>query len=169
MIILNALGALLSYPTDELRRALPDIAGIVAQSPLLETREREGLLALIRDLAEGELLDREERYVELFDRGSATSLNLFEHLHGDSRERGPAMAALKDVYERAGFDLTARELPDHLPVLLEYLSRRDLAEARAMLSDCAPLVAGIAEALRARRSPYAAVPQALLAIAGAAP
>ena len=80
----------------------------------------------------------EERYVDLFDRGRSLSLHLFEHLHGESRDRGEAMVDLKRIYERAGFDLSARELPDYLPVVLEYLSCREIAEARAMLADCAP-------------------------------
>jgi len=94
---------------------------------------------------------------------------LFEHLHGDSRDRGEAMVDLKAIYARAGFDLSTSELPDYLPVVLEYLSCRDLAEGRAMLADCAHILATIARALIARRSRYAAVLQALLVIAGEAP
>jgi nitrate reductase delta subunit len=169
MIVLRALGALLSYPRDELRRALPEIADAVRASPLVAARERERLLALIDDLADGELLEKEERYVELFDRGRATSLHLFGHLHGDGRERGAAMVDLKRLYERAGFELSARELPDYLPVVLEYLSCRDLAETREMLADCAHILKAIAGALIARGSAYAAVLQALVVIAGEAP
>src|SRR5208282_6135006 len=95
------------------------------------------------------------------------SLHLFEHLHGDSRDRGEAMVDLKRIYERAGFDLSARELPDYLPVVLEYLSCRDLAEARLMLADCAHILTTIGRSLVARRSRYAAVLQALIIIAGA--
>ena len=115
------------------------------------------------------LLEADERYVDLFDRGRALSLHLFEHLHGDSRDRGEAMVDLKRIYERAGFELSARELPDYLPVLLEYLSCRDLAEARAMLADCAHILMTIGRSLIARRSRYAAVPQALIVIAGESP
>src|SRR5215475_7209977 len=168
MIVLRALSALLSYPRDDLRQALPEIADAIHNSPLVATREREGLMALIEELAAGDLLETEERYVELFDRGRATSLNLFEHLHGESRDRGDAMVELRRLYDRAGFELTTRELPDHLPVVLEYLSCRDLAETRAMLGDCAHLLRRIAEALVARGSDYAAVLQALLVIAGEA-
>ena len=98
--------------------------------------------------------------------GRALSLHLFEHLHGDSRDRGEAMVDLKQLYVRAGFALSTSELPDFLPVVLEYLSCRDIGEARAMLADCAPILATIARSLIARRSCYAAVLQALLVIAG---
>jgi nitrate reductase delta subunit len=97
------------------------------------------------------------------------SLHLFEHLHGDSRDRGEAMVDLKHLYARAGFDLSTSELPDYLPVVLEYLSCREISEARAMLSDCAHILAVIGRSLLARRSRYAAVIQALLVIAGEQP
>ena len=166
MIVLRAFSALLSYPRDELLQALPEIADVIRASPLVAPRERKSLLVLIDELARGELLEMEERYVELFDRGRATSLNLFEHLHGEGRERGDAMVELKRVYERTGFELSTCELPDHLPVVLEYLSCRDLAETKDMLSDCAHILKKLATALLARSSAYAAVPQALLVIAG---
>ena len=169
MIVLRALSALLSYPTAELGQALPEIADAVTSSPLIAPRERAGIVTLIDALAGRDLMDAEQRYVELFDRGRATSLHLFEHLYGDSRERGDAMVELKRIYERAGFALTTNELPDYLPVLLEYLSCRDVAEARDMLSDCAHILKRIAEALIARDSLYAAVLQALLVVAGEKP
>lgn len=169
MLLFRALSALLSYPSRDMRQALPEIADVVRSTPLLAPRERGGLLELIAELGSGDLLKAEERYVDLFDRGRALSLHLFEHLHGDSRDRGEAMVDLKRVYERAGFDLSARELPDYLPVLLEYLSCRDLAEAREMLGDCAHILRTIGRSLIARRSRYAAVLQALLVIAGEGP
>ena len=94
---------------------------------------------------------------------------MFEHLHGESRDRGEAMVELKQLYEEAGFELSARELPDYLPVVLEYLSCRDLAEAREMLADCAHILTTIGRSLVARRSRYAAVLQALIVIAGESP
>ena len=115
-------------------------------------------------LVDGDLLEAEERYVGAFDRGRATSLHLFEHLYGDGRDRGAAMVDLKRLYERAGFTLATSELPDYLPVLLEYLSCRDLAGARDMLSDCVHILRRIADVLIARDSAYAAVLQALLSL-----
>lgn len=169
MLIFRAFSALLSYPREDMRQALPEIAEVVSASPLVGARERELLLALIREIGDGEQLAAEERYVDLFDRGRALSLHLFEHVHGDGRDRGAAMVELKTLYADAGFELTASELPDYLPVVLEYLSLRDLAEARDMLADCAHVLASIARSLLARQSRYAAVLQALLVIAGEKP
>ena len=127
MLVFKAFSALLSYPGEEMRQALPEIAEVVRASAIVAARERDALLALIDEVGEGSLLAAEERYVDLFDRGRALSLHLFEHLHGDGRDRGAAMVELKALYAAAGFELTASELPDYLPVVLEYLSLRDLA------------------------------------------
>ncbi len=169
VIEFKAFSALLSYPTEDLRQALPEIAAAIRSSSLVGERERDRLSALIDEIGAGDLLDAEERYVALFDRSRATSLHLFEHLYGDSRDRGDAIVDLKRIYERAGFMLATSELPDYLPILLEYLSCRDGAEARDMLSDCAHILKKIAEALIARDSAYAAVVQALIVIAGEQP
>ena len=143
----KAFSALLSYPQADMLAALPEIADIVRTSPLIGQRERQGLLELVEDLATGDVLEAEERYVDLFDRGRALSLNLFEHLHGDSRDRGTAMVDLKQLYEASGFELATRELPDFLPVVLEYLSRRNMDEARELLTDCAHILKSIARAM----------------------
>jgi nitrate reductase delta subunit len=169
MLVFRALSALISYPSQDMREALPELADAIGATPLVAARERQGLLELIDGLGHGDLLEAEERYVDLFDRGRALSLHLFEHVHGDSRDRGKAMVDLKRLYAQAGFALSTGELPDYLPVVLEYLSCRDVSEARALLADCAPILATIARSLIARRSRYAAVLQALLVIAGESP
>lgn len=169
MIVLRALAALLSYPREEIRQALPEIAEVIRSSRLIAKRQQQDLLELVEVLGAGDLLETEARYVDVFDRGRSTSLNLFEHLHGDGRERGDAMVELMELYRRAGFELSTPELPDFLPVVLEYLSCRNLAEAQALLSDCAHILERLGRALIARRSPYAAVPQALLTLAGERP
>jgi nitrate reductase delta subunit len=169
MLIFKALSALLSYPSEDMRQALPEIVGVLGISPLVAGREREELLDLVEEIGHGDLLAAEERYVDLFDRGRALSLHLFEHLHGESRDRGAAMVELQELYAAAGFELVTSELPDYLPVVLEYLSLRDLAEARELLADCAPILSAICRSLLARQSRYAAVPQALLVIAGEKP
>jgi nitrate reductase delta subunit len=166
MIVLRALGALLSYPREEIRQALPEIAEAMRASELIPAHQREGLLTLIDELRTDDLLRVEERYVELFDRGRAASLHLFEHLHGEGRDRGQAMVDLKRLYERAGYELSSRELPDYLPVVLEYLSCRDLRETRELLGDCAHILRRIGQSLIARGNSYATVLQALLVIAG---
>lgn len=169
MIALRALAALLSYPDPDLRLALPEIADTLRTASRIPRADRDALMALIEEITAADQLDAEERYVALFDRGRSTSLNLFEHLHGDARDRGQAMVELKQMYERAGFTLTTNELPDHLPVLLEYLSERNPTEVKDVLGDCAHIVRSIGEALLKRESRYAAVPQAILRIAGEPP
>ena len=165
-ITFKALSALLAYPSAELVAALPEIAEIVGREPRLPAADKVALRELARELAAGDLLDLQEAYVSLFDRGRTTSLHLFEHVHGDSRERGQAMVDLKEIYARAGFVLSANELPDYLPALLEYLSQRPAEEAKAMLGDCAHILRAVGEALQQRASAYAAVFAAALALAG---
>ncbi len=169
MIVLRALGALLSYPQDEVWQALPEIAEAIRTSKIIAVPQRDDLLAVVAELRASDLLHAEERYVDLFDRGRAASLHLFEHLHGDGRDRGQAMVDLKRLYEQAGYELSSRELPDYLPVVLEYLSCRDLAETRELLGDCAHILRQIGQSLIARGSRYAALLQALLVIAGEDP
>jgi len=163
---LKALGVLLAYPTADLRNALPDIAAALETDPRLPKPALAAVGELIAELSGSDTMDLEERYVALFDRGRLTSLNLFEHVHGESRDRGPAMVDLKQLYQRAGYQLSTRELPDYLPALLEFLSLQPGAEARETLGDCAHILRQIGEALRDRDSRYSAVFAALLAWIG---
>lgn len=163
---LRALGALLTYPGPELRAALPEIGSGLAGARHLPRASRERLARLVAWMLATDGLDLEGAYVAQFDRGRATSLNLFEHVHGESRDRGMAMVELKEIYANAGYALAAGELPDYLPVVLEYLSCRGRDEARAMLGDCAHVLRNVGETLRRRDSAYAAVFDALLAVAG---
>ncbi len=109
------------------------------------------------------------RYVETFDRGRATSLHLFEHVHGDSRDRGPAMIDLAQTYEKAGLFLSPEELPDHLCVVLEFASTQPPQVAQSFLGEVAHLLNAIFSALLQRESPYAAVIAAVLEMAGEKP
>jgi len=117
-------------------------------------------------LLSGDPLDTEAVYVQLFDRGRATSLHLFEHVHGDSRDRGPAMIDLAQTYDKAGLYLAPGELPDYLPVVLEFVSTQPPREARAFLSEMAHIFNAIFSALQQRQSAYASVIGALLELAG---
>lgn len=164
--ILRALAALLAYPDAELRAALPEIANILRIAKSFDAKLCDQLLALVDELGQGELLDAEARYVELFDRGRATSLNLFEHVHGDGRQRGPAMLELRERYQRIGLEQSSNELPDHLPVLLEYLSCCEADETPELLGECAHVLRKLGNSLNHRGSRYAAVLAALLALAG---
>jgi nitrate reductase delta subunit len=162
----KVLGALLSYPTAELIAALPDLHAVLVEEGLVDCAGRTALRSLMSGMAGQDVIDVEEAYVATFDRGRATSLHLFEHVHGESRDRGQAMVDLQQIYARAGLQLAAHELPDYLPALLEFLSFRPLPEAKEMLRDCAHVLRAIGEALATRGSPHAAVLASLLAIAG---
>ena len=168
MIVLRALGALLTYPRPELLAALAEIREVLVNSELVDAERRGQLQELIAELEDTDPLELEQRYVALFDGGRSTCLWLFEHVHGESRERGQAMVDLKGIYESAGFHLAANELPDYLPAMLEYLSYRELPEAQAMLGDCAHILRKIGERLATQGSRYAAIFDALLRIAGQA-
>ncbi len=162
----KALAVLLGYPGRELVEALPEIRGVLESDRRLPRAQRRSLVALCDELAAAEGIAAEERYVALFDRSRATSLNLFEHVHGDSRDRGQAMVDLKATYAQAGLALAARELPDYLPALLEFASLQPAALAREWIRETAHIVRAIGEALAARGSGYAAVFAAILALAG---
>ena len=163
---LKVLSVLLTYPSADLQAAIPEIRAVLDAERLLPARVALQLRALIDEIEKGDVLDLQERYVGLFDRGRMTSLNLFEHVHGESRERGSAMVDLRKVYQQAGFDLSSSELPDYLPVVLEFLSHRPFEQAEEMLSDCAHILRRLGEALQERSSSYQAVPAALLTMIG---
>jgi nitrate reductase delta subunit len=165
-LLLRALSALLAYPDAELRAALPEIAGAIRDARAIDGTLRGQLVALVDEIAASDPLEAEGRYVDLFDRGRRTSLNLFEHVHGDGRQRGPAMLELKQRYLDAGLEPVADELPDHLPLLLEYLSCRDASEVRDTIGEIAHILRVLGNTLLKRRSRYAAVMAALLALGG---
>jgi nitrate reductase delta subunit len=167
MRIYRILARLLAYPEAELIAALPDLRGRIAADASLVPSCRQGLLQLCDALGEGDLIEIQERYVALFDRMRSLSLHLFEHVHGDSRDRGMAMVSLIELYRQHGLDIDAQELPDYLPLLLEFLSIVEPAEARTHLQDAAHILAGLQERLAKRGSPYAAIFATLLALAEA--
>ncbi|HKB53312.1 MAG TPA: nitrate reductase molybdenum cofactor assembly chaperone, partial [Ramlibacter sp.] len=160
------LALLLGYPDAKLRELLPQLADAVDAEAALPKARCTELCSLIRQLQRSDALDSEAAYVELFDRGRATSLHLFEHVHGDSRDRGPAMVDLTKTYEQAGLFLAPHELPDHLCVVLEFASTQPPAVAREFLGEMAHILNAIFSALRRRDSRYASVIAAVLELAG---
>ncbi len=165
----KALSALLCYPGDSLKAAAGEMRAALAADGILADGARRALERLIAEIAGDDLLDLQERYVLLFDRTGSLSLYLFEHVHGESRDRGQAMIDLQAHYERNGLAIGAAELPDFLPLFLEFLSTRPLAEAREMLGQTAHILTALAERLHKRASSYEAVLRALVEIAGAKP
>ncbi|MGQ0676297.1 MAG: nitrate reductase molybdenum cofactor assembly chaperone [Rhodospirillales bacterium] len=165
---LKALAALLSYPEAELAAAMPEIIDALNAEPDLAPAIRARLSALGAMLDNGDLIGAQERYVALFDRTRSLSLHLFEHVHGDSRERGPAMVDLLGIYQKHGLKIANNELPDYLPLYLEYASLLDAAAGAAAIRDVAHILAAVRDRLTRRHSSYAAVFDAVLALSGAA-
>lgn len=163
---LRALARLLAYPDAQLRSELSALADAIDQEAALPAARRAELRTLALELQRSAPLDTEARYVETFDRGRATSLHLFEHVHGDSRDRGPAMIDLAQTYEKAGLFLGPDELPDHLCVVLEFASTQPAALAKSFLGEMAHILTAIFSALLQRDSPYAAVLAAVLELSG---
>jgi nitrate reductase molybdenum cofactor assembly chaperone NarJ/NarW len=165
----KALSALLSYPSAALQQAVPELRAALKEEALLCAADRRRLEALLMEIADGDLYDLQERYVLLFDRTRSLSLHLFEHVHGESRDRGQAMIDLKQLYENSGLELHAAELPDFLPLFLEFLATRPRAEAYELLGQPAHILAALAQRLRKRRSTYEAVFGALVTLAATKP
>jgi nitrate reductase delta subunit len=163
---LKALSALLTYPTEELQAATGAVSETLERDRVLPEPVLARLHTLIRELATGDIYDLQERYVLLFDRTRSLSLHLFEHVHGESRDRGQAMIDLKNLYEQNGLFIDAGELPDFLPLFLEFLSLVPAEEGRALLGDARHVLAALGERLQKRKSAYAAVFEALTALAG---
>lgn len=163
---LKAMSLILSYPTRELQEAMPEIGGVLAADTRLTAAVRRALRPLVDELRGRDIYDLEEQYVMLFDRSRTLSLNLFEHVHGESRDRGSAMVSLLETYRGAGYHPHTSELPDHLPVLLEFLSTRSFAEAQETLADAAHIFEALNARLARRESPYGAVFAALQELSG---
>jgi len=163
---LRALALMLGYPRAELRANLPQLIEAIDAEASVPAARRLELRAFAAELSRLDAMDVEARYVETFDRGRATSLHLFEHVHGDSRDRGPAMVDLAQTYEKAGLMMGPDELPDHLCVVLEFASTQPAKLAADFLGEMEHILTAIFSALLKRNSPYAAVVAAVLELAG---
>jgi len=165
-LTMRVLAAMLRYPDAAFRAAVPELREALGAERGLPKARLVELDALLRQLQAMDSFDAESRYVDSFDRGRATSLHLFEHVHGDSRDRGPALVDLGRMYERAGLALGSEELPDHLSVVLEFASTQPERVAREFLGEMAHILNAVFSALRERGNPYASVVAAVLELSG---
>jgi nitrate reductase molybdenum cofactor assembly chaperone NarJ/NarW len=163
----KVLGALLAYPSEALIEALPELAAALDEERAVPEATRRGLERLLAELERTDLLTLQERYVDLFDRVRSLSLHLFEHVHGESRDRGQALVDLLRLYRQHGFEMAGDELPDFIPAFLEFLAHVPANEARGLLGETGRIVQGLRARLAKRGSPYAAVFEALLLLCGA--
>jgi nitrate reductase delta subunit len=157
MISFKALGALLDYPTPELQSALDEIDQAIGEQRAIPTPELEGVRAFIERLRRSDIMDAQEYWIGLFDRSKRLALHLYEHSHGESRDRGQAMVNLALTYRMNGFELNAAEMPDYLPLFLEFLSVIPEAHARRYLTDAIAIIEALRIRLEERDSTYAAL------------
>ncbi|WP_417624455.1 nitrate reductase molybdenum cofactor assembly chaperone [Paremcibacter congregatus] len=155
------LGLLLAYPKPEIIDHLDEMIAVLAQENLLPKRALKKVTAFARSLQGRDIYEIQEDYVELFDRGRAHCLHLFEHIHGESRDRGQAMVNLVEAYGEKGFYITPGELPDYLPLFLEFLSHCPAEEATELLGDPINVIGAIGIKLKKRKAPYAVIFEAL--------
>ena len=167
MLTYRVLSALLSYPT-ELKNAAREAVRILREEQLLSAGHIERVCGFVDWLLDTPQLDTEAAYIDAFDRGRSTSLHLFEHIHGESRARGEAMYRLLLRYRAHGLELQAGELPDFLPLFLEFLSTRPAREAAKHLAEVADIVVLIGRRLRKRGAPHAALLEAIASLADTA-
>lgn len=152
--MLKLIGVLLDYPSDELWEHREELVDASRSDVLSSTRSQQ-LTTFVENLLDSDPLQAQDNWLALFDRGRSMSLLLFEHIHGESRDRGQAMVDLIETYRKNGFSLSAKELPDYLPLLLEYLSRQPLEEARDWLHHVSHIVGLLAARAAERQTPYA--------------
>lgn len=158
---LKALGLLMSYPAEGLAAVCGDIYGLLKREGWISQGALAGVGQLLDEMSARDLLDLQEDYVALFDRTPSLSLHLFEHVHGDSRDRGQAMVELDALYRERGLQNASEHTPDYLPMFLEYLSMLPVEEARANLDGAIDVIAVIGARLKKRGSAYAALFDAL--------
>lgn len=166
MQLLKVLARVLEYPNEELQASKDALTAAVLEDSRLPRQNKEQLLRCLDRLCSGDLLDLQEAYVGTFDKGRATSLLLFEHVHGESRDRGQAMVDLMEEYRSNGLEIDARELPDYLPLFLEYLSTRPWEEVQNWLEDIHHILGLLGERLYQRESFYHVVMDSLLVMSG---
>ncbi len=166
---LRVLARLMAYPEQSLLDAVPQMIDVLHAERWFPESLTERLETLMRSIATRSITELQEEYVALFDRGRALSLHLFEHVHGESRERGQAMVDLLELYRAGGLELNARELPDYLPLMLEYLSTRSRTEATELLGDVMGVIVLLGARLGERKSDYALLFTALETAVGSPP
>lgn len=165
----KTLGLLLTYPEGSLYNASDEIAALLRDEAVLPEKSIKRIEAFLRDQKGKDLLEVQEDYVETFDRGRAHCLHVFEHIHGESRDRGQAMVDLSEAYASKGLYINNNELPDYLPLFMEYLSRCSFEEASSLLGEAIDVIAMIGAKLKKRKSPYAEIFAAIVALSAVKP
>jgi nitrate reductase molybdenum cofactor assembly chaperone NarJ/NarW len=165
MISFKAIGALLDYPTAEIQGASDEIEQALTEERALAETELDDIRAFIERLRRSDIMDLQEHWIGHFDRSKRLALHLYEHSYGESRDRGQAMVNLALTYRMNGFELNAAEMPDYLPLFLEFLSVIPEVHARRYLTDAIEIIEALRIRLEERDSPYAALLAGLVTLA----
>lgn len=163
---LKLIALLLDYPESEVWDNTDELLNIIQLCNELSTTHQDSLANFIKQMSLPALMDIQADYCDLFDRGRSLSLLLFEHVHGESRDRGQAMIDLISQYAESGLELSCKQLPDYLPTYLEYLSRLEKSAAFEGLKDIAPILALLKERLKQRNSLYSDLLHVLIELSG---
>jgi len=165
----KVLGLLMSYPRPEWVSHLEECKQLLAQEKFLPGKQLKAVMAFIDMLETADLYSVQEEYVATFDRGRSHSLHLFEHIYGESRDRGQAMVNLSDAYKEKGLFIDQAELPDYIPLFLEFLSLCPVDEALELLGEPIDIMATIAARLQERDSSWTTLFDALVALSKVKP
>lgn len=144
----------MSYPNEQIYQLLDESLPILKAENLLDDKTLEGIGEFCTFFSTRTLVQWQEHYVQLFDYSRGASLYLFEHLHGDSKDRGQAMVDLINIYEEAGLTIDKSELPDYLPLFLEFLSLSTPEKAASYLAEVVDIVGVIHPKLAAKDNPF---------------
>jgi nitrate reductase delta subunit len=165
----KAIGLLLCYPTQDLQQAAHALADVITDEALLKQKDIKQIRSFAEHIANSDLYELQENFVDSFDRVRSLSLHLFEHVHGDSRDRGQAMVDLSNLYLEHGFTIDANELPDYLPAFLEFLSFIDKSEAIEILQDPLHIITALSKRLAERGSKYHILLNGIIRLLGKEP
>ncbi len=168
MRILKVIARLMDYPSKELFDAADEMIQVIEEDNFINPLSKIQLVEFVQTLTQRDIYDAQETYDLLFDRGRSLSLLLFEHVHGESRDRGQAMVDLLAVYRAKGFDLESSQLPDYIPLYLEFLSEQDSDFAQQWLGDICHLLAMLSERLISRENSYSILFDCLVELSGLA-
>src|SRR3990167_6882135 len=157
MQIYKMLSVMLDYPTQELLEHLPELREKMVSCTDMDDLERAAVLKVLQYLGSASLTELQERYVQTFDLTAEHSLHLTHHLFGDDKNRGPALIDLGELYKDYGVEVLTNELPDYLPLILEFAAYLDDSEANVFLSDASKVLGVLTDNLKQAGSPYAAL------------
>lgn len=166
MKILSALSRLIDYPSQEIYEHGTDFANFIRQDSDISEQDKQALLGFVEQRFGTDLLDWQSDYDGLFERGRSLSLLIYEHLHGESRDRGQSMVNLLNQYKAAGLDIGVRELPDYIPLFLEFAGTQGTENAKGWLQDIAPILALLAVRLEKRECNYSVLFSTLVNLSG---